>query len=219
MNKQKHLSIKYSHVSADWVMGQWWCFTHLWLSASSPVTSNAEAQTEFRCGFHWRPWLDLAPGCKGTTETPECTVIGRRDIRWDARLFKQTWLLSWDSPVSGKLTEVYVWFKYPLSLVIVPVRLKRSIKVIDWLCAQSCLRLKNCSPVSERKWVENHSRSGVVKLQLFCSSQKKSMDNEGSFLSHLCDPGLSGLLLARCWELQGISVCGCDLLRVQTPGV
>lgn len=195
-------------------------FHCLWLSASLPVTSNTEAQTEFWRGFHWWPLLSLAPGCKGTTETPERTVISRRDIRWDACLFKRSCLRSWDSPVSRKLAEVYMRFKYPLSLVIVPVRHKQSIRVIDWLCVQSRLSLKNCSPVSERKWVEKHSRSGGVKLQPFCSTQKKSMDNEVSFLSPVCDPGLSGFLLTHhCWSLQGISVCGCDLLCVQTPGV
>lgn len=177
MNKQKHLSVKLSSVSTDWGIWQWWCFAPLWLSASSSVASNAVAQTEIWHSFHWCPLPSLAPGCQRTTETLEHTVISRKDgiigdypMHNGMRVSSNRAVFSLETHLSVESRQVYVWSKCSLSLAIVLVRLKQSIKnPMLAVCTKLSLCLKNHSTVSERE------KGGEAQQKLWVFIKCKAM--------------------------------------------
>lgn len=168
--------LKFSSVSTDWGMCQW-CFTPPWLSASSSVAFNVVAQTEFWHSFHWRPLPSLAPGCKGTTETLEHTVISRRDgiigdyrMHNGMRVFSNRAGFSLETHLSVESRQVYVWFKCSFSLAISLVRLKQSIKnPMLAVCTKLSLCLKNHSTVSDRE------KGGEAQQKLWVFIKCKAM--------------------------------------------
>lgn len=64
--------------------------------------------------------------------------------------FPNCYFLSWNSPVSGKLAEVKVWFKCPLRPAMVPVRLEQSTEITH-ICLHKAASLSQESQQSLRE--------------------------------------------------------------------